>query len=172
MAHRIPIMWAIANRSIAHRLYVAGIHVGLLVDAPDAFQRANIERILRTKVAWVSGVNLTAGLIILLLLLKRLNLCFGQDAAFLCHFGFQRFQPGFEVRQIMPKPDRPNARGRHEDTELTQFVRRSRLTIGWEVCGGLDNRLFNSLVNAAPCTCGPGVFMIALISRPANMREY
>ncbi len=38
-----------------------GIDIGLLIYATYALQRANIERILRTKVAWVSGVNLTAG---------------------------------------------------------------------------------------------------------------
>ena len=79
-----------------------GIHVGLLVDAPHALQRADIERILRTKVARMRGINLTAGFVILLLLLKRLDLGLGKNAAFLSYLGFQRFQSRFEVGQIMP----------------------------------------------------------------------
>ena len=69
----------------------------------------------------MGGLDLAAGLIVLLLLFKRLNLRFGQDDAFLGNLSFQRFQPAFEVRQIMPQPDRPDARGRDKDTQFAAW---------------------------------------------------
>lgn len=65
-------------------------------------------------------VDLTTGLIILLLALKRLNLGFCENQLFCCHLGFQGFQALLEVGQVMPQPDTAYATGRDEDTALAQ----------------------------------------------------
>ena len=86
-----------------------GVHVGLLVDPANALEGADIERVLAAQITRMSGLNLAAGLIVQLLLFKRLNLGLGQDCAFLGNLGFQRLEPLFEVGQIVPQPDRPDS---------------------------------------------------------------
>ena len=69
------------------------VDIGLLVNAPDALQRADVERILRAQVAGVGGINLAAGFIVQLLLFKRLGLGLGQNAAVLGDLGFKGNPP-------------------------------------------------------------------------------
>jgi len=86
-----------------------GVRIGLLVNAAHALEGADIERVLATQIARISSLNLAASLIVQLLLFKRLNLGLGQDCAVLGNLGFQRLEPLFEVGQIVPQPDRPDA---------------------------------------------------------------
>lgn len=86
-----------------------GVDVGLLIDASDALQSANVEDVLRAQIALMCRLDLAASLLIVFLLFKRLDLGFGQNAAICGDAGFQGFQVGFEVCQIMPQPDRPHA---------------------------------------------------------------
>lgn len=58
-----------------------GVDIGLLINPPDALQCADIERVLRPQIARVCGLNLAAGLIVVLFLLKRLHLRLSQNAA-------------------------------------------------------------------------------------------
>ena len=85
------------------------IYIGLLINAPNTLEGANREGVLRSQMAGMGRLDLTAGFIIQLLLFEGLDLCLGKDAAFFGDFGFQRLQAGFEVCQIMAQPDRPYA---------------------------------------------------------------
>ncbi len=66
----------------------------------------------------------------------------GQDDAVLGDLGLQRLQPGLEVGQVMPQPDRADAGGRDKDTtiktdnhNLFQEMRRSHSSLlGRERC--------------------------------------
>ena len=73
-----------------------------MIDPAHALQGADIEGVLRAKITRMGCLDLAAGLIIQLLLFKRLHLRLGQDGALVGHLGFQRLQAGFEVRQIVP----------------------------------------------------------------------
>ena len=56
-----------------------GIDEGLLIDAANALDGADIEGVLGTQIAWMSRFNLAMGYIIVLLLLQGTDLCFGQN---------------------------------------------------------------------------------------------
>ena len=55
-----------------------GVNEGLLVDAADALQIANIERILGTAIARVLALEFAVGLLLGLGLFERRKLSFGQ----------------------------------------------------------------------------------------------
>ncbi|EXJ39538.1 hypothetical protein D049_4829B, partial [Vibrio parahaemolyticus VPTS-2010] len=56
--------------------FTVGINEGLLIDAPNTFQVANIERVLRAEITWKRCFYLTTSLIIVLLTLKGCDLLF------------------------------------------------------------------------------------------------
>lgn len=49
---------------------------------------------------------------------KRMHMGFGQNAAVFSDLGFQRLQPGFEVREIMEQPDLAETPGRDAHAQL------------------------------------------------------
>ncbi len=72
----------------------------------------------------------------------------GQDHAVLGDLGLQRLQPGLEVGQVMPQPDRTDAGGRDKDTLLAQLVGGAGLTIGRKLQRGFDHRLLGGFTDA------------------------
>jgi len=65
----------------------------LLVDAPDAFHIADVERVLRGAVARAFAFELAMRLLLGLGALQRGDLRFGEHPAILRHFGLERLQP-------------------------------------------------------------------------------
>ena len=55
-----------------------GVDEGLLVDAPHAFERADVEGVLRPAIARMLALELTVGLLVVLGLFKRRYLPLGQ----------------------------------------------------------------------------------------------
>src|SRR3954469_6459441 len=74
---------------------------GLLVDAPDALQRADIEGVLGDAVARALAVEFAIGFLLRLGLLHGGHLGLCQDDALLSHLGLQRLQPLLHVFEIM-----------------------------------------------------------------------
>ena len=83
-----------------------GVDESLLVDASDAFQGPDIERVLGAAVAGAFGDELAAGLLVGLGLFQGYDLRLGQDQAFLGHLGLERFQPVLHGLQVVAQPDR------------------------------------------------------------------
>ena len=92
--------------------FAIGVDIGLLVHPTNALDGADIEGVLTAEIAGMGRFHLAAGLIVMLLLLKSLDLCLGQDDTVFSNLGLQRFQPILEVGKLMPQPDRADAEGR------------------------------------------------------------
>ena len=56
----------------------------------------------RARYTELMTLPLAAGFVIMLFLFQRQRLRFGQNVAVFGDLGYQRFQPGFEVGQIVP----------------------------------------------------------------------
>ena len=69
-----------------------GVDIGLLVDAANALEGANVECVLTAQIARMGSLDLAAGFIVQLLFLQRLDLRLGQEDAFFGNLGFQCFQ--------------------------------------------------------------------------------
>jgi len=74
-----------------------GVDIGLLVYPSDAFERADVKRVLRAQIARMGGLHFATGHVIQLLRLQCLHLSFGQNHAIPGNLGPQRFQPGLET---------------------------------------------------------------------------
>ena len=88
----------------------AGIDVGLLVDASDAFQGPDIEGVLAA-ISRAFGDEFAVGLLVGLGLLEGCDLRFGQDQAVLSHLGLERLEPVLHGSQVVAQPDGTNAEG-------------------------------------------------------------
>ena len=66
-----------------------GIYKGLLIDSNNAFERADIEGILRSQIARMGCLDLPTGFVIMLLAFQSGDLFLGQDNTFLGHPVFQ-----------------------------------------------------------------------------------
>jgi len=69
-----------------------GVNKRLLIDSAHTFKCAHIERILGTRIAWMSGLGITIGLFLLLGFLQSSRLPFGKNDTSLGGFGLQGFQ--------------------------------------------------------------------------------
>ena len=69
-----------------------GVDKGLLIDPPDALQRADIEGVLRAAIARAFALELAMRLLVGLGLLERLNLRLRKQDAVLRHLRFQRLE--------------------------------------------------------------------------------
>lgn len=63
------------------------INEGLLINTPDTFQVAHVERVLRIQIPRMSGFDFATGLVI-------------------TGFTLQRFQTFFEILKVVAQPDR------------------------------------------------------------------
>ena len=86
----------------------------LLVNTPNPFNRANVISILRPEITRMHRFNFTQSLFFLLGLFQSLNLSFGENKIFPCHFGFQGFQPFLETFQIVAQPNGTNPAWRNK----------------------------------------------------------
>src|SRR5579872_4081401 len=69
------------------------VNEGLLIDAANAFERANVERVLSTAVTRTFAFEFAVSILFVLRLLKRCELRFGENQAFLCALGLKGFKP-------------------------------------------------------------------------------
>jgi hypothetical protein len=77
----------------------------------------------------MSGFNFTAGLIILLLAFKSLNLAFRENQLFLGHLVLKGSQAILETGKAMPEPNTANPAGGYENTLFPQLVAGSDLAV-------------------------------------------
>ena len=107
-----------------------GVDEGLLVDAPDALQGADIEGVLGAAIAGAFGVELAMGLLVGLGLLEGGELALGEDQALLGHLGLERLQPVLHGLQVVAQPNRAHPEGRDRQAALGQFVGDAHLAPG------------------------------------------
>src|SRR6185312_8483793 len=81
-----------------------GVDEGLLVDASNALQIADIERILGAAITWMLALELAVRLLLGLGLFQRNDLRLGQHQAFLGALGFQRLEPLVHRLQFVAQP--------------------------------------------------------------------
>jgi hypothetical protein len=103
---------------------------GPLVDAPDAFERADVESILRAEIVGVLRLDLAVSLLLLLGALQRLQLILGQDQASLRDLRRQGFEPPVESLQVVAQPDAAHPARGDEHALLLRFIRGAKLTVG------------------------------------------
>ena len=70
--------------------FAVSVDKRLLVNAPHTFEIADVERVLRTEIARVGGLDLAAGHVVLVLSLQCRNLFVAQDNAFVGDLGLKR----------------------------------------------------------------------------------
>ena len=95
-------------------------------------QSANVEGILGSQIARMSGVDLTTGLVIVLFLLQSRDLSLGQDDTLLGDLVLQCFQVVRKTGQTMAQPDTAVPTG-GDETPL--FFRNSLLVWVWPWAG-------------------------------------
>src|SRR5258708_34661435 len=87
-----------------------GVDEGLLVDPPDALQRADIEGVLRAAIAWTLALELAMRLLVGLGLLERLDLRLRKQDAVLRHLRFERLEAQLHRGQVVALPDAAHPR--------------------------------------------------------------
>src|SRR5262249_55365971 len=115
----------------------------LLVDASNALQVADIERILGTAVARMLALELAVRLLLGLGLLQRNDLRLGQHQALLGALGFQRFEPLVHGLQVVAQPHTAHASRGDREPALAQFVGNADLTEG----GLLDRQRYDGILD-------------------------
>lgn len=115
-----------------------GIDISLLVHPPDALESADVESVLWTEIARMSGLYLTTGLIIEFLTFQRLDLRLCENDAVLSYKRLQGLEALFEVGQIMAQPDAAYSARRYENAFLAEFIGDPNLTVGGLLRGVLD----------------------------------
>src|ERR1051325_6776939 len=125
-----------------------GVDEGLLVDAPDTLEGADVEGVLRAEVAGVLRLDLAVRRLLLLGPLQRLKLVFGEDQALLRDLRRQRLEPLVEGLQVVAQPDAAHAAPGDEQPLLLQLVRGAELPVGGLLEGHLDDGRLNVLLDA------------------------
>ena len=114
----------------------------------EAFQIADIERILGAAVARMLALKLAMRLLLSLGLFQRDELGLGQDQAFLGALGLQRFEPLVHGLEVMTLPHAAHAGGRDREPALAQFVGDADLTEGRLLDGQRNDGIFDLLCDA------------------------
>ena len=78
-----------------------GVDEGLLVDAPDALERADVEGVLGAAVSRAFGDEFAVGFLVGLGFFQGCHLRLGQDQAVLRHLGLERLEPMFHGWQVV-----------------------------------------------------------------------
>src|SRR6476469_6613555 len=86
-----------------------GVDEGLLIDAPNTLEVADIERVLGAAIAGMLAFKLAMGLLLSLGLFQRDHLSFGQHQALLGALGFERFEPFLHGFQVVAQPHATHA---------------------------------------------------------------
>jgi len=129
----------LARVQLAEADGAVGVDEGLLIDAANAFQRADVERILRAQVADVLGLDLAPGQLLFLGSLHGPQLSLCDHGAGLRDVRLESLEALLEALQVVAKPHASNARAGNEDTPLTQLVRCSLLAHGRVFEGEVDD---------------------------------
>jgi hypothetical protein len=125
------------------------VEESLLLDPSDAFDRADILRILRSQLARMCRLDLAVCFLLLLGLLSCLSLGFRYNLArLLPELGFEHLEPFGKGGQILPPPDAAHARGRDKQALFRQFVGHTQLSPSWLLEGPLDHRWFDGCLHA------------------------
>ena len=77
------------------------INERLLINTPDTFQVAYIERVLRTQISRMSRFDFATGLVITGFTLQCCDLAVSELNAITGYFFFQCFQAFFEILKVM-----------------------------------------------------------------------
>ena len=112
---------------LCKRNFAVGVNECLLVDAPDAFERANVEGVLSAAVAGAFALKLAVRILLVLRLLQRGELRFGENQALLRALCLKRFQSFLHGLEIVPLPNAADAGGRDRHGTLLEFVRDAHL---------------------------------------------
>src|SRR6478736_8557483 len=122
-----------------------GIDERLLVDAADALEIADIERVLGAAIAWMLALELAMRLLLGLGFFQRDDLRLGQHQTLLGALGFQRLEPLGHGLQIVALPHAAYAGGRNREPAFAQFVGDADLAEGRLLNGERNNSVFNIL---------------------------
>src|SRR5205814_6131603 len=85
---------------------------GLLINPPDALQRADVEGVLRAAIARALALELAMRFLVGLGFLERGDLRLGQQDAILCRLGFERFEAVLHRGQVVALPHAAHTGGR------------------------------------------------------------
>ena len=120
-----------------------GVDDGLLVDPPDALQRADIERVLRPAIARALALELAVRFLVGLGLLERGDLRLGQQNALLRRLGVERLEAQLHRGQVVALPDATHPGRRDRQAAPLQRFRDPHLAPGRLLDRQLDRRLFD-----------------------------
>src|SRR4029079_3291065 len=99
-----------------------GVDEGLLIDPPDALQRADIERVLRAAIARALALELAVRFLVGLGFLERDDLRFGEQDAILRRLGLERLQAVLHRGQVVALPHAAHAGGRYRQPTPLQSL--------------------------------------------------
>src|SRR5262249_31513015 len=99
-----------------------GVDEGLLVDASNTLQIADIEGVLGAAVTWMLALELAVRLLLGLGLFQRDDLRLGQHQALLGALGFQRLEPLVHGFQVVAWPHPAHAGGGDREPALPELV--------------------------------------------------
>jgi hypothetical protein len=102
------------------------IDEGLLIDAPDALEGADVERILRAAVPRALALKFAVRFAGSLGPFERDDLRLGEDPPFLRDLGLQRFQAFAHYLEIVALPHHADARLRNGEALLGQLIRHAQ----------------------------------------------
>src|SRR5437588_3592804 len=125
-----------------------GVDEGLLVDASNALQIADIERILRAAISWMLALELAVRLLLGLGLFQRDDLRLGQHQAFLGALGFQRLEPLVHRLQVVAQPHTAHTGRGDREPALPQLVGNADLTEGRLLNGERNDGVLDLLRHA------------------------
>ena len=125
-----------------------GVDEGLLVDASDPLQIADIERVLGPTIAWMLTLKFAMGLLLGLGLFQGDELGLGQYQAFLGALGLQGFQPLVHGLEVMTLPHATHAGGRDREPALPQLVGDANLAESRLLDGNRNDGVFDLLCDA------------------------
>src|SRR5256884_2158041 len=125
-----------------------GVDEGLLVDASNALQIADIERILGAAVTWMLVLELAVRLLLGLGLFQRDDLRLGQHQAFLGALGFQRLEPLVHRLQVVAQPHTAHTGRGDREPALPQLVGNADLTEGRLLNGERNDAILDLLRHA------------------------
>src|SRR5262245_15426991 len=107
-----------------------GVDEGLLVDASNTLQVADVERILGAAVTRMLALELAVRLLLGLGLFQRDDLRLGQHQALLGALGFQRLEPLVHRLQVVAQPHTAHAGGGNREPALPALIGNADLTEG------------------------------------------
>lgn len=128
--------------------FAVSINKGLLLDATNALERADIGAVLTAQIAWMVRFALTFSLALFFGFFQGFHLGCREDHCFVVGQPlFQSLPSFFEGFQTVSQPDRAHPAGRNRLTLFLQFVGDPDLTISWIVRSNLDHGLFDLGLN-------------------------